>query len=164
MTDLPEATVPDGFEPLPMGFGFTDTLSPLYRKVEGDALLLGMIVGPQHSNTMGICHGGALMTLADIAGASWANMARGKVAGAPTINLSIDFVAAAKLGQWVEARQEGVELKRLFGFSRGVICNDQGVVARFNATFYFPDHPGLSQDGLVKPVTTQGLLDGEEGD
>ena len=161
MTDVTEDTVPDGFERLPLGYGFTDNLSPLYRKLEGEELRLGMIVGKQHSNIMGICHGGALMTLADIAGASWANIARGRAAGAPTINLSIDFISAAKMGQWVEARQEGVELKRLFGFARGVICNEKGVVARFSASFYFPDHPGLSQDGLVKPVTTRGLLDDE---
>ena len=158
MTDATTAAVPDGFEQLPLGYGFTDTLSPLYRKVDNQLVTLGMTVGPQHSNSMGICHGGALMTLADIAAASWANMARGLVAGAPTINLSIDFISAAKLGQWVEAQQEGVELKRLFGFARGVICSERGVVARFNASFYFPDHPGMSQDGLVTPVTTQGLL------
>ncbi|PLW69416.1 PaaI family thioesterase [Pseudohalioglobus lutimaris] len=163
MSDSTVAAVPDGFEQLPMGYGFTDTLSPLYRKVADKDLRLGMIVGPQHSNTMGICHGGALMTLADIAGASWGNMARGKVAGAPTINLSIDFISSAKRGEWVEARQEGVELKRLFGFVRGVICNQKGVVARFNASFYFPDHPGLSQDGLVKPVTTHGLINDDGG-
>jgi uncharacterized protein (TIGR00369 family) len=162
MSDSQEVAVPEGFELLPLGFGYTDTLSPLYRRVNGEELRLGMIVGKQHSNIMGICHGGALMTLADIAGASWANMARGRVAGAPTINLSIDFISAAKLGQWVEARSEGVELKRLFGFARGVICNEKGVVARFSASFYFPDHPGLSQDGLVKPVVTRGLLDAED--
>ena len=91
-----------------------------------------------------------------------ANMARGIIAGAPTINLGMDFIAAAKQGQWIETRQEGVELKRLFGFARGVIRGERGVIARFNATFYFPDHPGMSQDGLVKPVTLQGLLEDDK--
>lgn len=155
-------TAPAGYESLPLGYGFTDNLKPLYRKADGEGVEFGIIVGPQHSNTMGICHGGALMTLADIAAASWANMARGKIAGAPTINLSMDFISAAKQGQWIETRQEGVELKRLFGFARGVIRSERGVVARFNATFYFPDHPGMSQDGLVKPVTLQGLLEDDK--
>jgi acyl-coenzyme A thioesterase PaaI-like protein len=106
---------------------------------------------------MGICHGGALMTLADIAAASWANMARGIVAGAPTVNLSMDFISAAKQGQWIEAQLEGVSLKRLFGFSRGVIVNSKGVVARFNATFYFPDHPGMSQDGVINAGVLKDL-------
>jgi uncharacterized protein (TIGR00369 family) len=159
MSDGASEAVPEGFELLPVGYGFTDNLKPLYRKVEGRQVVFALRVGAQHSNTLGICHGGALMTLADIAAASWANMARGFVAGAPTINLSIDFISAAKQGQWIEAREEGVELKRLFGFVRGVVRSEGSVVARFNATFYFPDHPGMSQDGLVKPVALQGLLD-----
>ncbi|RLQ22874.1 hotdog fold thioesterase [Seongchinamella sediminis] len=152
--------VPEGFELLPDGLGFTDNLKPCYRRLRDQELLLGLVVQPQHANSMGICHGGALMTLADIAAASWANLARGVIAGAPTINLSMDFISAGRQGQWLEARCEGVSLKRLFGFSRGVIVSSRGVVARFNATFYFPDHPGMSQDGVVNP----GLLRGLAGD
>ena len=156
-----EAVVPEGFELLEIGFGFTDNLRPLYRRVDREAKTIdfGMIVGANHSNTMGICHGGALMTLADIAAASGANLVRGIVAGAPTINLSMDFVSAAKQGEWIETKLEGVELKRLFGFARGVIHGPRGVVARFNATFYFPDHPGMSQDGVLRPGAMKGVLD-----
>lgn len=155
MTDVVEE-VPAGFELLPGNLGFTDNLKPCYRKLEEESLVFGFVVGKQHANSMGICHGGALMTLADIAAASWANMARGIVAGAPTINLSMDFISAARRGQWIETRLEGVTLKRLFGFSRGVIVSSRGEVARFNATFYFPEHAGLSQDG----VPTQGAMGG----
>ena len=151
--------IPQGFEPLPEGLGFTDNLSPCYRRLRDDELRFGLVVQRQHANSMGICHGGALMTLADIAAASWANLARGVVAGAPTINLSMDFISAARQGQWVEAHCEGVTLKRLFGFSRGVIVSSKGVVARFNATFYFPDHPGLSQDGMPNLGVLRGLAD-----
>ncbi len=150
-------TVPEGFEPLREGLGFTDKLGPCYRKREDDSIVFGLLVAQQHSNSMGICHGGALMTLADIAAASCANLARGVVAGAPTINLSMDFVSAARQGQWIEARSEGVTIRRLFGFSRGVIVGSRGVVARYNATFYFPDHPGLSQDGIPNPGALGGL-------
>ncbi len=158
MSESVSEAVPEGFEPLPMGYGFTDALGPLYRRVEESRVVLGLRVDTQHSNTMGICHGGALMTLADIAAASWANVARGLIAGAPTINLSIDFISGAKQGQWIEAHEEGVELKRLFGFVRGVIRSERGLVARFSAVFYFPDHPGMAQDGVVKPVAMRGLL------
>lgn len=149
--------VPEGYKPLPEGLGFTDNLAPCYRRLQGEELRFGLLVDQQHANSMGICHGGALMTLADIAAASWANMARGIIAGAPTVNLSMDFISAAKKGQWIEAQLEGVNLKRLFGFSRGVIVNQKGVVARFNATFYFPDHPGMSQDGVVNPGVLRDL-------
>lgn len=159
MTDAIEQ-VPPGFELLPEGLGFTDNLKPCYRRLEGESLTFGFVVSRQHANSMGICHGGALMTLADIAAASWANMARGIVAAAPTINLSMDFISAARQGQWIETRLEGVTLKRLFGFSRGVIVSSRGEVARFNATFYFPDHAGLSQDGLPNAGVLRGLVQG----
>ena len=160
MSDTGRPTVPAGFEQLDVGYGFTDNLRPLYRKVDHDAKTIdfGLIVEPGHSNTMGICHGGALMTLADIAAASGANLVRGIVAGAPTINLSMDFVSTAKQGDWIETRLEGVELKRLFGFARGVIRSERGMVARFNATCYFPDHPGMSQDGVLRPGALKGVL------
>lgn len=159
MSETTPTGVPEGFEPLEIGYGFTDNLKPLYRRVSEGEVNFGLVVQPQHSNTMGICHGGALMTLADITAASWANMARGVAAGAPTVNLSMDFITAAKQGEWIETREEGVVLKRLFGFSRGVIVGRRGVVARFNATFYFPEHPGMSQDGIVRPGAMQGILD-----
>ena len=157
MNDTVIETIPEGFKPLPEGLGFTDNLKPCYRKVDGNSVIFGLRVEPQHGNSMGICHGGVLMTLADIAAASCANMARGVIAGAPTINLSIDFISAARQGQWLEARSEGVTIKRLFGFSRGVIEGSRGVVARFNATFYFPDHPGMSQDGIPGPGALTGV-------
>ena len=160
MSDSTTDVIPDGFEPLPTGLGFTDNLT-LYRKVEDAQVRFGLLVGPQHSNTMKICHGGALMTLADIAAASSINIARGFMAGAPTTNLAMDFISAAKLGQWIEARPEGVELKRMFGFARGVIVNSRGVVARYNGSFYFPDHPGMSQDGVVRHGAMAGVFDGE---
>ena len=38
---------------------------------------------------------------------------------------------------------EQVSLKRRFGFCNGTISNTEGVVARFNGTFYLPDHKGM---------------------
>ncbi|QFU76201.1 PaaI family thioesterase [Halioglobus maricola] len=153
--------VPEGFQLLPDGLGFTDNLQPCYRRLEGSELAFGLLVDKQHANSMGICHGGALMTLADIAAASSANLARGIIAGAPTVNLTMDFIGAAKMGQWLQTQSEGVTLKRRFGFSHGIIFNSRGVVARYNATFYFPDHEGLTQDGLPGIGALKGMLDAD---
>ncbi len=147
MTDIIEEQVPEGFEQLPEGFGFTDSLAPLYRRIEGDEVSFGLIVQAQHSNTMGICHGGVLMTLADITAATGANHARGVLAGSPTVHLSIDYISSARQGEWVQANAEQVNVKRRFGFSSGTIFNSRGVVARFSGTFYFPDHDGLWKSG-----------------
>lgn len=138
---------PVGFEQLPQGLGYTDSLQPCYRMLDGEQVSFGLVVQPQHSNTMGICHGGVLMTLADITAATGVNVARGVTAGSPTVHLSIDYIASARQGQWIQANVEQVSLKRRFGFCSGGIYNDSGVVARFNGTFYFPDHDGMWKDG-----------------
>jgi len=149
-------TVPTGFEQLPTGFGFTDNLQPIYRRIEGTEARFGLFVTERHCNTMGICHGGVLMTLADIAAASGANLAHGVVAGSPTVHMDIDFIASARQGEWIEAVAEQVNAKRRFGFASGGIYNARGIVARFAGTIYFPDHDGMWKegapgDGVLKP-------------
>lgn len=140
-------TVPAGFEQLPSGLGYTDSLQPSYRRIDGEKASFGLLVQAQHSNTMGICHGGVLMTLADITAATGANLARGVMSGSPTVHLSIDYISSARLGQWLQADVEQVSIKRRFGFCSGGIYNSAGVVARFSGTFYFPDHKGMWKDG-----------------
>jgi uncharacterized protein (TIGR00369 family) len=144
--------VPEGFTELPEGLGFTDVLRPVYRR-EPDAkrgLCLAMKVQANHGNMIGICHGGVLMTLADIAAAQAVNFARQKIAGSPTISLTFDFVSAAKEGDWIEAESERVELKRVFAFASGVIrCGDK-VVLRYSGNIYTPDHQGF--DGQIENI------------
>lgn len=151
---VPEA-VPQGFERLPEGLAFIDALQPVYRKVDGANASFGLVVQARHGNTMGICHGGVLMTLADMAAATGVNLARGELSGSPTISMNMDFVAAAQRGEWIQADAQEVSLKRRFGFCRGTISCGRGVVARFSGTFYFPDHKGLWKAG----ATPQSLFD-----
>lgn len=131
--------VPEGYEQLRTGMGFTDFLQPCYRKVVEREVSIGMLLTSAHMNTIASCHGGVLLTLADIAAATAASAAKGGNRAVPTINLSLDFISAAREGDWIQADIEGVSLKRLFGFSRGVITSSRGVVARFNGTFYFSE-------------------------
>ena len=123
MSEADAQRVPAEFEQLPSGLGFTDSLQPSYRRIADGKASFGLVVQAQHSNTMGICHGGVLMTLADITAATGVN------------------------GQWVQADVEQVSIKRRFGFCSGGIYNSAGVVARFSGTFYFPDHSGMWKDG-----------------
>jgi uncharacterized protein (TIGR00369 family) len=147
LSEQPDDSVPPEFERLPDGIGFTDNLQPLYRSITPDTVSFGLVVEPHHGNMMGICHGGVLMTLADITAATGVNQARGVTAGSPTVHLSIDYISSARMGQWIQATVEQVSVKRRFGFCSGAIYNRAGVVARFSGTFYFPDHDGLWQNG-----------------
>jgi len=133
---------PPGFEKLREGFGFADVLQPLYRRA-GDTPAMGMYVRERHINTLGICHGGVLMTLADIVASLSVWRARGRNAGNPTINLSFDFIAAAREGDWIQAEADRVTVKRNVGFSSGVVTSgDGGIVCRFSGGFYLFDRDG----------------------
>ncbi len=160
MNELETVEVPEGFERLPEGLGYTDTLQPLYRRLDGDTICFGLRISPVHSNTRGICHGGVMMTLADIAAASAVNLARGVFGGAPTVNLSLDFISGAPIGHWLQAESHLVEAKRRFGFSSGILRANEKLVARFNGTFYFPDHDGMWKNGKKSPGPLGGLGDG----
>jgi len=150
--------IPAGFEVLPRGLGFTDVIQPCYRKLEETTVAMGLRVEPQHCNMMGVCHGGVLMTLADITAASGVNIVCGKTAGSPTLNLALDFISAGRKGQWLEAQITQTTVKRRFGFCSGLISNSEGVVARFNGTFYLPDH-----DGVWKGPKHEGGILGSQG-
>jgi len=134
------ASVPPGFTEMEAGLGFTDVLRPLYRR-EGKPPAVGILVHEGHTNLMDICHGGVIMTLADV-GAAWAvNSERGEVLPAPTLNLSFDFISAARLGEWLQVDVDRVTVKRRVGFASGVIATRDALVCRFSGSFYFPE-PG----------------------
>ena len=145
--DRPAQPVPKGFEHLPLGLGFTDNLQPVYRRIVGESAVFGLRVTDRHCNTMGVCHGGVLMTLADITATTGCNLAHGVIAGSPTVHIDINFISGAQRGEWIEAVAEQVNAKRRLGFCSGGIYNGEATVARFAGTIYFPDHQGLWKSG-----------------
>jgi uncharacterized protein (TIGR00369 family) len=105
-------SVPEGFTRIERGGHFLASLGPLYAKKTETGLVIAMRIEEKHLHTRGIAHGGMLVTLADSAlGIAVANHARERAAGtetaAPrsfvTVNLSVDFIASAHEGDFVEA-------------------------------------------------------------
>ena len=144
-----EHEVPAGFERAALGLGFADYLQPLYRRLDGDEATMGMRVSKSHINLMGFCHGGVFMTLADIAAAVSLHVAREKLSPLPTVNLSFDFMASAKVGDWIEARADHVESKRRLGFCSGAIYRDDTALVRYSGTFYYVD-PAKAVPGVLE--------------
>jgi uncharacterized protein (TIGR00369 family) len=156
-----EIAVPQGYEQLPEGLGFGDRLQPFYRRIQDREVSFGLRVATQHLNLMGICHGGALMTLADIAAATSIHMLREQPAPSPTINLSFDFMAPGREGRWLHTRADHVQVKRRFGFCSGAIYDGDTAVLRYSGAFYFPDHKGMDVAG--GPGDKMALLTGDDG-
>lgn len=132
---------PPGFEPFPPpGFdrGFASHGGGLYGRHLKERFDIGFWVLEQHCNPVGICHGGWLMTVLDMALGISAVVKFGEEVFAPTINLSGDFLAPAPKGVWVEARADFVEIRGRTGFAAGAAWVEEAPVVRASGVFKLP--------------------------
>ena len=119
---------PDGFVALPVvearALGF-DPIAFHARRI-GDALALGFRVGPQHCNPGGRCHGGVLATFCDIQLAFAVIFDTPALATTilPTVNLSIDYLAAVLPGAWVQGIGGTVSVTRNLAVAQCVATAD----------------------------------------
>ena len=133
---------PAGFSPHFKTSGLTAPWEPLYSKQTETAVLLGLRARPAHANSRGFVHGGLIAALADNAmGLSCGQILEG-VAGLVTVGLSVDFIATARLGQWLEIRPVVLKAGRTLSFCAATIHADETLCARANATFQATVPPG----------------------
>ena len=126
---------PAGFEPLFRTSPFTDLIGPLYSRGKRQDLEIGMHVEEKHCNARGTVHGGILATLADIALGYTMAFATDPPTGLVTSNLTLDFAATARVGDWlrtsVDIQKQG---KRLSFANCYIYVGDERIV-RANAVF-----------------------------
>lgn len=133
------ANAPDGFIPHSRRSPFTDPFEPLFAKVDGENYSLGTRLRPVHCNSRGLVHGGFIATLADNAmglscGVALSQAGR-KVLGMVTVNLAVDYVGQAKLGDWLETQSTVIKLGGTLAFLETRLVSNGVTVARANATF-----------------------------
>lgn len=104
--DTPEthAGVPEGFLAFRKRGGYMANFGELY--VHEERRTLAVRIDESHLNPLGMPHGGMLATLADTAIGAMMLLELGRSATAVTVNLSLDYLDSARLGDWVEARVE----------------------------------------------------------
>lgn len=123
------------------GHGFTDTLGELWLRGAVGERQLGFISTLQHSNNDPVTvHGGALMTFADIA---LGYRAAESIGGAPcvTAQLQLQFVAGARVGEFICCDAELVRRTSALIFVRGLIRAGDRVVASADGIWKIRD-PG----------------------
>jgi uncharacterized protein (TIGR00369 family) len=126
--------VPDGFTPHWRKSGLTDPWEPLYSRRTGEAVYIGLRARPAHSNSRGFVHGGLISALADNAMGLSCGESLGH-ARLVTVNLTVDFIAAAKQGQWLEIRPKVVRTGATLYFATAEVFSDETFCARANAIF-----------------------------
>lgn len=127
---------PEGFEPFSGQTGFIGNNGPLYARRGENRFDLGFWVEPQHCHPMGGCHGGWLASFADVqlAAVSYAHGGPERTHFA-TMNLSIDYLAAAPLGAWVEGRAEVLRVSRNAVFAQMTATADGRTCLRASGIF-----------------------------
>lgn len=120
LTDAQTAAIPEGFSQLNWSRGFGRQIGPLFEHREGPGFArLGFRVEEHHTNGLGNCHGGMLMSFADMA---WGRIiSLQKSYSWVTVRLMCDFLSGAKLGDWVEGEGELIGDEDLLFTVRGRI-------------------------------------------
>lgn len=135
------ALLAEGWKRLP-GVRYTAALGPTFGRVVDGRPLVGLLAREHLANdNLGIVHGGAIMTFADIAlgsGLAHANAGQGNFV---TAQMQLQFVSAASVGDFVTCAPEVIRKTGSMGFVRGLIVVGDRVVASADAIFKLLD-PG----------------------
>lgn len=132
------AEVPAGFKPLPAASPFNELVGPLHERRADGTVSIGLRVESKHCNSRGICHGGVLATLADLA-LGYALMARtGSHGGFVTAHLDLDYAGAAELGDWIHSEVEVQRVGSRLAFATGYLCVAENRVVRMSGIFAAP--------------------------
>jgi uncharacterized protein (TIGR00369 family) len=132
--------VPAGFEPHFRKSPVTDPWEPLYSRKGGTSIEIGFHATSAHCNSRGFVHGGVMAALADNAlGLSVGEAIRGQGGEAPnglvTVSLTMDYLATARMGQWVAVTPRVLKTGRSLGFADAIVSADDTPVARASASF-----------------------------
>jgi uncharacterized protein (TIGR00369 family) len=126
--------IPPGFHALDLPSNhFMTANGPVYAKRDGEHMVLGLRVEERHCSSIGLCHGGMLMTLADLILTIGINVQAGLSRFLPTISVTCDFIGPAPMGAWIEARVEVLRTTRNLAFGQGLLALADGTpVARIS--------------------------------
>jgi acyl-coenzyme A thioesterase 13 len=127
--------IPDEFRRIERLSPFNALVGPLYERREGDAVSIGLAVEDKHTNSRGICHGGVLATLADLA-LGYAMLARSGDKGSfVTAHLAVDYAGAARSGDWIESRVEIQHVGSRLAFANCYLVVGERPIVRASAIF-----------------------------
>jgi uncharacterized protein (TIGR00369 family) len=132
--------IPEGYKSLSGISPAEDHIGPFYYKKSEQGLRLGFRAVPHNCNGIDSVHGGVLMAFADYAVTMLA--LSGVKENCTSISFSSDFIAAAHLGDWVEARGEVVRRTGSMTFVSGQLFSGDTVVLTFQSVVRRLKMPG----------------------
>jgi uncharacterized protein (TIGR00369 family) len=103
-----------------------------------DEFVMGFRVRPHMCNPVGGLHGGMMMTVADLTAGMGTSIQAGLRRFLPTVNMTFDFVAPARVGDWVEGRCEVVRVTRNLAFAHVFLTVGERKILRASAIMKVP--------------------------
>ncbi|MFK7842224.1 MAG: PaaI family thioesterase [Sphingorhabdus sp.] len=117
--------IPDGFERATFSNPFLDMAGPYYVRSDGDRIVVGARIHKGQINHIKVAHGGVLGTLADVALSLQVHEAERPRLPVATMSLNTNFLAAANLGDWVEAYASIDRMSKRTAYCSGrIVCGD----------------------------------------
>lgn len=133
-----DAAIPPGFEPAGFTPGFLDHGGPYYVGAATQGVcVVGLLIRPHHINYQDAAHGGVISTFADVALSHAVYDAERPRLTPSTVTLTVNYLAGARLGDWLEAR---VRIDRLGGrtaYTSGAIWRGDEAIATMSGVFAF---------------------------
>ena len=143
----PELPAPEGYEALNWDRGFGRQIGPLYRSVIEGRSTMGFRVAERHTNGLLNAHGGMLMSFADLAWGHIVSVERSSYW--VTVRLVCDFLAAARLGDWVEGSGE-------------LLSSDDDDIFIVRGRIWAGEQLLLTGTGIFKPIRARAPRPGEK--
>jgi len=129
------AEIPAGFRPAEFGGPFLDRNGPFYTMRDGDGWQVGQWVERQHTNYLEMAHGGMLATLADVSLSLQPYLSEQPNPAVTTSSLTVNFVAAARLGDWIVADTTMDRLGKRSAQVHGRILRGEEVLVTMSGVF-----------------------------
>jgi acyl-coenzyme A thioesterase 13 len=125
------ADVPAGFEPSGRTGPFLDLIGPVYTRTGERGILLGLRARSEHCNARGFVHGAVLAALLDVVCGRNCRAYPSLL----TVSLTVDYVASAQDGDWLEASATVTRAGRRLAFADGRVEVAGKPVAKASAVF-----------------------------
>ncbi|MEQ1820528.1 MAG: PaaI family thioesterase [Terricaulis sp.] len=136
---MSEAGAPEGFELFTRPSPLIDPWRPIFVQRRPDRMVLGVHLREPHTNSRATAHGGLIAALADQAmGMSCGVKLQAEgvaISNLWTTSLAIEYLAAAKVGQWLEFDTSFARVGKTLCYAECNVSADDETSARAHANF-----------------------------
>ncbi|MCW1841743.1 PaaI family thioesterase [Prosthecomicrobium hirschii] len=143
-----EAALPHaGYRIMPLPDAFTAAVGPYYARVDAGRPLIGLPLRDIHVSVRGYCHGAVITGLADLQSLAASYTVGMHDRFAATMSLTVDFIAPAGHGDFLELRTDLLRSSRQFLFTQALVVKADGaLVARTSAVYKWDPAPHETPD------------------